>query len=222
MKKGDSKHWMPKMPKSMPKPASMPMKPMHPEMMKGSGGKKGKRWDGLLVLALLALPFTVLAQEAAPAITFRGFDLSPLIGLLITIVTGLFAWLARRIAAAQAASAQQSAAQTALLKLSALALTMAGELWSEFSAEFQRRIADGQIDAADREAFRQLVAAKIEKYTSAEELRKIAEALGLPLPGIIAKVTEFVIDRLAKAHDPVIQDVSAKAFPVGASTDGMG
>jgi hypothetical protein len=174
--------------------------------------------DVMVSLALVALffPLLALAQAATPSTgpTFRGYDLTPLIGAAVTILTGLFAWLAKKIAAAQSASAEASRAQTAQLQLAAIGLAMVGDLWNELSREFQLRIADGKIDADDRQAFRDLIQSRIEKYTSADELRKIAEALGLPLPGIIAKVAEYVIDRLTKAHDPSTPDVSAKAYPV--------
>jgi hypothetical protein len=178
--------------------------------------------DLLIAAAFAALlfPLAALAQTSAPAgPTFKGFDLTPLIAGAITIVGALFAWLARKIAAAQTASAEKSRAELAALQLGAIGLAMVGDLWTELSAEFQRRVADGKIDAEDREAFRRLVAAKIEKYTSAEQLKVIAEALGLPLPGIIAKVAEYVIDRLTKAHDGAIVEVSAKAYPVAEFTD---
>lgn len=172
----------------------------------------------LLVAALVtvAVPLVVLAQTTATGPTIRGFDLTPIIAGAIAVIGAVFAWLSRRIADSQAAAAERSRAETAALRLGAIGLAMVGDLWNELSREFQLRIADGKIDADDREAFRQLVAGKIEKYTSADELKTIAEALGLPLPGIIARVAEYVIDRLTRAHDPSITDVSAKAYPVDA------
>lgn len=172
---------------------------------------------GLLLVAAfvaVAVPLVVLAQTTATGPTIRGFDLTPIIAGLIAVIGAVFAWLSRRIAVSQEAAAERSRAETAGLRLAAIGLAMVGDLWNELSREFQLRIADGKIDADDREAFRQLVASKIETYTSAEELKKIAEALGLPLPGIIARVAEYVIDRLTRAHDPSITDVSAKAYPV--------
>lgn len=178
-------------------------------------------WPLLAVVAFvaLALPAFVFAQTLAQestGFTFKGFDLTPLIAGLVAVVGGLLAWVGRRISSAQQASAELSRAETAGLRLAAIGLAMVGDLWDEMSREFQVRIADGKIDADDREAFRRLVAGKIETYTSADELKKIAEALGLPLPGIIARVAEYVIDRLTKAHDPVVLEVSDLAYPVKA------
>jgi hypothetical protein len=168
----------------------------------------------LLAVAFLAAftPLLALAQATGP--TYKGFDLTPLIAGVITLLGGLLAWVSRKVAAAQTASAEKSRGELALLRVAAIAMAMAGDLWNELAREFQVRVADGSIGPGDREAFRQIVAAKIEEYTSADELAKLAAALGLPLPGLIAKVAEFIIDRVTKAHDVTIQDVSAKAFPV--------
>ena len=178
----------------------------------------------LLILFALTFPLAALAQAATgdSGPTFHGFDLTPIISGLVVVVGALFTWLARKVAASQDASAEKSRAETAGLRLAAIGLAMVGDLWNELSREFQLRIADGKIDADDREAFRTLIASRIETYTSAEELKKIAEALGLPLPGIIARVAEYVIDRLTKAHDPLTPEVSAKAYPVDPAPEGTG
>lgn len=176
----------------------------------------------LVVFPVIALAQT-LAQEST-GFTFRGFDLTPILSGLVLVIGAAFAWVSKKIAAANTATAANAGASTALLKLGNIGFSMAGDLWSQFSVEFQKRIADGKIDADDREYFRLMVKQNIEKYTSAEELKKIADALGLPLPGIIARVAEYIIDRLTKAHDPVIEEVSDLAYPVKApeGTGGYG
>lgn len=183
--------------------------------------KRSSYLEILVAAALVAVvfPLVALAQATGTGPSYRGFDLGPIIAGLVTVIGALLAWVGRKIAKAQEASAEQSRAETAALRLAAIGLAMVGDLWHELSREFQLRIADGKIDADDREAFRQMVAAKIEQYTSADELKKIAEALGLPLPGIIARVAEYVIDRLTKAHDPSTPEVSAKAYPVDAAVE---
>jgi hypothetical protein len=216
MKKGSStKMPMPKM--TPPKGAHAMSAAQMTKMMKG--GKKMKRFEALFVLVALMLPFAALAQEATGP-TFKGFDLTPVIAGLVAVIGALLTWVSRKVASSQAASADKSRAETAAIRLAAIGLAMVGDLWDEMSREFQLRIADGEIDADDREAFRHLVSAKIEQYTSADELKKIAEALGLPLPGIIARVAEYAIDRLTKAHDPSTPEVSAKAYPVAADPEG--
>lgn len=162
----------------------------------------------------VALAQTAVTAPAGP--TYHGFDLTPLISGLVVIIGGLLAWLGRKVAAASSASEQLSKAQRAQLQLAGIGLAMVGDLWNELSVEFQLRIADGKIDADDRAAFKRIVEAKLEKYSSAEQMKGIAEALGLPLPGVIAKIVEYIIDRLTKAHDPRIAEVSAKAYPIDA------
>lgn len=160
----------------------------------------------------VALAQTAVSQQAP--VTFKGWDITPLVGIAITVITAALGLVAKKIAAWSASSTALTNTQRAQIKLAEIGFSMVGDLWTQFSREFQLRIADGKIDAEDREEFKRLVSENIEKYTSKEELAKIADALGLPLPGIIARVVEYVIDRLTKAHDPSTPEVSAKAYPV--------
>ena len=160
------------------------------------------------------VPLFALAQEAGTgAITYKGFDLTPVITILLTLAASAFSWAKLKIAKANEAAAQKENAAAAFVRLGAIAFAMAGELWGVLSAEFQTRIADGKIDADDRAAFKSIIEQKIEKFTSKAELEKLAKAANLPLPGVIAWVAEYVIDRITKAHDASNSSVSAKAFP---------
>jgi hypothetical protein len=172
-----------------------------------------------LCLAALAVPAVALAQpvEVQPVV-IKGWDITPFIGAFLFAMTALLTYLAKKIGAAQDAVKAESGAKAAAVRLGAIGFAMIGDLWDSLSREFQTRIADGVIDANDRAAFGKIVESKIEKYTSADELKKIAEALSLPLPGIIAKIVEYAIDRLTRAHDPEMTDVSAKAYPVSGSS----
>lgn len=177
----------------------------------------------LMILAVLLSPAAVLAQtEADPGPSYRGVPLSPLFAVLATVVTALLGWLGRKLASANEAAKEASKAQLALTRLGAIAFAMVGDLWTDFSREFQVRIADGKIDADDRLAFRALVDAKVEKYTSREELGKLAAALNLPMPGVIAWLAEWAIDRLTAAHDPDVPAVSSGAYPVSPEPEPTG
>lgn len=174
----------------------------------------------VFVVALLLVPLVTLAQDSTmPGPTWNGIPLLTLFGLLATVITGLLTYLSKKIGAANEAAAAQSSASAAMIRLGAIGFAMVGDLWTTFSAEFQKRIADGQIDADDRAAFRALITTKVEQYTSREELEKLAVAARLPLPGIIAWLAEYAIDRLTQAHDTRNTTVSAGAFPVGTLED---
>jgi hypothetical protein len=174
-----------------------------------------------LALLVVALPAPAFAQADGDGFVWNGIPLGPVLALLATIVTGILGYLSRKIAAANDAARNQATVQAAMVRLGAIAFAMAGDLWDELSREFQARVADGTFDADDRAAFKALIQRKIEHYTTKEELEKLAVAARLPMPGILAWVAEWVIDRLSKAHDPNVTEVAAGAFPVkgGEGTD---
>jgi hypothetical protein len=167
----------------------------------------------LAAVVFLATPAIAqeVFQDTGP--TWKGISILPLISALATIVTGLFAWLGRKIGAANDAAKDKSTVEAAFIRLGAVAFAMAGDLWTKLSTEYQTRIADGSFDAADREAFKTIIGREIERYTSREELVKLAEATKLPLPGVIAWVAEWIIDRLTKANDPDIVAVPSMYAP---------
>ena len=139
--------------------------------------------------------------------TFKGIDLTPLLSGLVLVV----GYLLQRVTAKMAAAKEQDAAWT---KLGNLGLAIAGDVWNQMSAEFQAAIADGKITDAERAALKQVAMAQVSKYTTSDELAKIATTLGLPLPTVIGWVGEWLIDRFTKAHDPAVTSVSAAAYPV--------
>ena len=146
---------------------------------------------------------------------FKGIDLSPLLTIVVSLVTGLFGWLATSLRKKAEADTAASKATTALLKLGEIALAMATDAWQTLAPAVQARLADGTFSAQDRAEIEAMVGTLIGKYTSSDELAKITSALGLPLPGIIAKIAAFIIDRVTRAHDPEILDSqSPLAFPV--------
>jgi hypothetical protein len=138
--------------------------------------------------------------------TFKGIDLTQIIGIVISIIGAL-------LVKAQAKIAASSAKSAAWAQLANIGLSMVRDLWDDLSREFQARVADGVIDAADKEEFRRIVSEKVEQYTSRAELSKIASTIGLPMPGLIAWLAEFLIDRLVKAFDADTPEV-ADSFSV--------
>ncbi len=146
--------------------------------------------------------------------TFKGLDLTPLLQVLISTVVPIVAGLLLR---AQNKIAAANAQDAAWKRLAGIGLAIAGDLWHSLSTEFQTMIADGKIDEAERAAIKKMVEQKLEQYTSRGEIEKIAVALGLPLPAVIAWVAEYLIDRLTKAHDPMTPDVAEGAYPVRAA-----
>ena len=147
--------------------------------------------------------------------TFKGIDLSPLLQVIMSLVLGLFGWAATALKKKADADTAASKAQTALLKLGQIGLAMATDAWQTLAPAVQVRVADGNFSAQDRADIEAMVGKLLEKYTSSDELQKITEALGLPLPGIIAKLAAFIIDRITSAHDPqLLNTASPAAFPV--------
>jgi hypothetical protein len=138
----------------------------------------------------------------------------------MSLVTALFGWLALALKRKAEAETAASKAQTAMLKLGEIGLAMATDAWQTLAPAVQARVADGEFSVEDRKAIEAIVASLVDKYTSSGELQKIAEALGLPVPGIIAKIAAFIIDRVTAAHDPdILESAAPAAFPTGRIVD---
>jgi hypothetical protein len=139
--------------------------------------------------------------------TYKGIDMTQIILAVIAIVGML-------LTKAQQKLADSKAQESAYARLGVIGLAMLADLWDELSREFQLAIADGNITADERAVLRKVIEAKIEKYSSRGELQKLAEALKLPIPGIIAWFAEYAIDRLTAAHNPANSRVSEAAYPI--------
>lgn len=148
--------------------------------------------------------------------TWNGVDLSGVLGALASIVSALLGWALVAIRKRQEAAASASKAELALLKLGEIVTTVAGKAWSELSPKVQAALAnDGKIDAAERAEIEKVVAKLVEELTDSASLKQIAEALGLPMPGLIARIAAGIIDMVTKAHDPdIVHSAAPAAFPV--------
>ena len=153
--------------------------------------------------------------------TWNGIDLSGILSIVVTIITGLLGWAATSLKKKADADAAASKAATAVVKLGQIGLAMATDAWQTLAPAIQARLADGSFSADDRKDVEGMVAQLLSKYTSSDELTKITSALGLPLPGIIAQIAAFIIDRVTKAHDPdlLTGTASPMAFPVADDFD---
>jgi hypothetical protein len=153
-------------------------------------------------------------------VTKYGIDMGTVLKLVASIVTALLGLLAAKMqrskADADAAAADKSRADLALLRLGTIGVAMLGRAWDRLSPLVQAALADGKITAEERAAIEAAVKGLLSEFTSEDELAEIGRALGLPMAGIIAKIASFLIDRWTQAHDPTVPTVSAKAFPVGA------
>ena len=108
----------------------------------------------------------------------------------------------------------------ALVKLGAIAVALAGRAWDRLSPMVQAALADGRMTQEERTAIEEAVRELVKDFASADDLTKIAEAVGLPLPGLLAKLAAMVIERFAFAHDPDIATASALVYPVAAPGEG--
>lgn len=138
-------------------------------------------------------------------------NLMPVLGTLIT--AGL-AYLLTIIKARQSAATAQSKAEAATLKLAAIGTALLQKAWTDIGPKVQAALADGKLDDAERAAIEASVQALLKDVTDDATLAEIAGALGLPLPGIIAKLAATLIDVWTKSHDPAVTTNSKLAFPV--------
>lgn len=153
--------------------------------------------------------------------TWNGIDLSGILGTIVSVVGALLGWLLMVIRKRQEASAAQTKAETALLKLGEIAAMLAGKAWAELSPKVQAALAnDGKIDPAERAEIEAIIAKLVVEFTEADSLKEIASALGLPLPGVIARIAAYIIDMVTKAHDPdIVTSMAPSAFPVSSPSD---
>lgn len=173
---------------------------------------------GLPLLALAQAVGTAPGAGAPPLATYRGIDLTPIIGAVISGIGLALTWLIHKMqasrAAADAAAATTSSAQFALIRVGELGVLMLGRTWDALSPKMQVMLADGKITAEERAEIEAILRDLLDEFTSEDELEKLARALGLPLAGVIAKIASFVIEKFTAAHDPTIPTVSANAYPV--------
>jgi hypothetical protein len=135
----------------------------------------------------------------------------PALGSILVALLGyLTTWLKRKAEA----ETNASKAQTALLKLGNIAVAMAGRAWDALGPIVQQSLADGKMTAEERSQIEAKVEALLKDFASADDLADIASALGLPLPGLIAKIAAMIIEKFAFAHDPANITQSKLAFPV--------
>lgn len=149
--------------------------------------------------------------------TWNGVDLSGLLGTLASILTALLGWVAVSIKKKQAAAAEQSKAETSLLKLAAIAAGLAGKAWDTLSPDIQAALADGKMTPEERLHIEAHVGDLLKEFADGDELKQIAEALGLPLPGLVAKIAAMLIEKFAFAHDPTTPAQSKLEFPVSST-----
>lgn len=154
--------------------------------------------------------------------TWNGIDLTGLLGTLASVITALLGWVLVSIRKRQEAQANASKAEIALLKLGEIITTVAGKAWNRLSPKVQEALAnDGRIDAAERAVIEAIVSELVVELTDTDSLTDIAKALGLPMPGLIARIAAGIIDLVTKAHDPgITNSMAPAAFPVSDNFDG--
>lgn len=146
--------------------------------------------------------------------TWNGIDLSSILAGLASLVTILIGWAVSSLRKKADADTVKSKAETALLKIAAIAASMAQRAWTTLSPKVQLALADGKMSVEERAEIEAAVQVLLKDFTSDDDLKALAEALGLPLPGVIAKITSLIISSFAFAHDPTNPTQSRLAFPV--------
>ena len=146
--------------------------------------------------------------------TWNGIDMTQVLSLLGSIVVMLLGWLATSIKKKQDAGTAQSKAETATLKLAAIGAALLQKAWNDLGPKIQAALADGTMSTEERLAIEASVQSLLSEVTDDATLKSIAEALGLPLPGVIAKIAATLIDIWTKSHDPAVTTQSKLAFPV--------
>lgn len=153
--------------------------------------------------------------------TYKGIDLTPLITLAISLLSTLLGWAGLKVGRAADAAKAEKTAQAALLRIGVLATTILGRAWDTLAPQVQAAIADGKVTAEERAALERAVRSLVGQFVGEDELEQLARAIGLPLPGLIAKLASMVLDQFTKAHDPDVPTESALAFPVAAPAAGF-
>lgn len=162
-------------------------------------------------VCLLLAPVVAFAADGS----VLGIDMSTLISTLGSVVLALLGWLANSIRKKSEADSKKTRAETALLKLAAIATGMAVRAWNALSPVAQAAFAnDGKWDDVERKQFEDKVQEILKDFASADDLKEICEALGIPLAGIVSKIAAMLIEKFAFAHDPEILSQSPLAFRV--------
>lgn len=147
------------------------------------------------------------------------FDLSPILQAVAGLVAVLIGLLARKIAARQTADAQRSRIESAGLQLAQIVVALSGRAWDRLSPKIQAALADGKVSAEERAAIEAEVKAILEEsggeLVSTDTLSQIATALGLPMPGLIARIATGLLDLFVRSHD--VTDLSVA--PIYAAPD---
>lgn len=177
----------------------------------------------LVAFLFMLVPSLVLAQVAPgagapPLATFHGFDLTPILGAVISLAFAGITYLVNRIrkSTEQANLAAVAAGKTASaqIKLAELGASLLGKAWDGLSPMAQRILADGKVTAEERQELEAYAMRLLREATSEAELRELADALGLPLSGIAAKVASFFLGKWTASHDPTVTTESARQFPI--------
>jgi hypothetical protein len=146
-------------------------------------------------------------------------DWSPILGLLVTLVGGLLTYLANSIKNRNAAATAQSKAEAAALKLAAIGASLLQKAWNDLGPKIQAALVDGSMTADERASIEDSVKAMLKDVTDEATLKEIGDALGLPLPGIIAKIAASLIATWTQAHDPLVTSQSKLTYPVSTEKD---
>jgi hypothetical protein len=91
---------------------------------------------------------------------------------------------------------------------------MAGRAWDRLSPQIQVALSDGTISPAERLEIEATVKALVAEFTSSDDLAALASALGLPLPGLIAKIASMLIGMFTSAHDVTNTATSSLQYPL--------
>jgi hypothetical protein len=171
----------------------------------------------MLVAALLSFPPVVYASVDWGSVV-SSIDLTAILKIAAGLVVGVLGWVATKAqqakARAEAENANAARFALALARLGVIGSAMLGRAWDKLSPVLQNSLADGKLTAIERLEIEKMVGELVKDFTSADDLEDIAEALNLPLAGVIAKIASFLIERFAAAHDPDILAVSSGAYPV--------
>lgn len=141
-------------------------------------------------------------------------DLSGIVGVVLSLVAALIGLAASKVRAASEASAAKSKTESAMLKVAALATSLAGRAWDKLSPQLQLALADGAISATERADIERSVKELLADFTSSDDLEKLAVALGLPMPLLIGKIASMLIGMFTSAHDVTNTATSALQYPL--------
>jgi hypothetical protein len=150
--------------------------------------------------------------------TFTAILINYLLPAVFTLIPTILGWFGAK---ALASSASANKTTQAIAKVAQIGLTIVGDVWNSLSPTLQASFADGQLTTDEREEIIKVVSDKLSALDVGGTVSGIANALGLPLSGVIGTIAEWVINHLAKAHTASDPSVSAKAYPVQSSSSVM-